>query len=153
MDVVKEVFNDFYRIWNGTKAVGLGGLMKKYQDEPLFGILLSNISLTAGIEINDVMKEAYGIYKDYAIQAPGDAELGGLYEAACAFETKWKNLWCSQLIIAIVAMLDPDREAVVRLCEEKKEEQKEDRRRKKGMEEKRETYQEDDMPDRKEAAA
>lgn len=118
MDMVKEVFNDLYRLLNGTKAVGLINLMEKYKEEPLFGALMSNICLAAEIKVNDAMKEAYGIYKSFAQQELDEAGLSRLYEDACAFEAKWKNLWCSQLIVSIVAMLDPDRGEVSSFMEE-----------------------------------
>lgn len=120
MDMVKEIFNDFYRLLNGTRAVGLIALLEKYQKEPLFGILLSNIRLIEDIEVNEAMKEAYGIYKSFAQQDLGETELISLYDNAQTFEAKWKNLWCSQLIVAIVAMLDPDREEAAALYKEAK---------------------------------
>lgn len=155
MDVVKEVFNDFYRFLNGTKAVGLIDLMKKYKEEPLFGILLSNIHLIADIRVNDAMKEAYGIYKSFARQELDENGVTKLYEDACAFEAKWKNLWCSQLITAVVAMLDPDREAAAALCREMEKKGENGQRVAADMEEsqEQETCQEDGLSEQEELAA
>ncbi len=37
-------------------------------------------------------------------------DMGRLYDRAAAYGQKWESLWCRQLAVALVALLDPQRE-------------------------------------------
>lgn len=105
---VSEVFNDFYSLLTGKKFWGLNRLMEKYREEPLFWVMLSNLSETEELSLLDAMQEAYGLYKEFAEEKAGaGVRMEQLYDRAIKYGQKWDNLWCWQLAGALVAILDP----------------------------------------------
>ena len=73
---VSEVFNDFYSLLTGKKFLGLNRLMEKYREEPLFWVMLSNLSETEELSLLDAMQEAYGLYKEFAEEKAGAGPAG-----------------------------------------------------------------------------
>lgn len=107
MDVA-GTFNDFYTLMTGKKGAGLGALLEKHRENPLFFLLLSNLQTAAEIPFLDAMQEAYRLYKEFVPESAGvAADMGKLYDRAAAYGQKWESLWCRQLAVALVALLDP----------------------------------------------
>lgn len=108
---VSEIFNDFYSLMTGRKFTGLEGMLKKYREEPLFLVMLTNLFSAAEISLFEAMQEAYGLYKEFDREKKPEsgADLEKLYDKAMEYGQKWSNPWCWQLIGALVAQLDPDR--------------------------------------------
>ncbi len=107
MDIA-GTFNDFYSLMTGKKGTGLGALLEKHRENPLFFLLISNLQTAAGIPFLDAMQEAYRLYKEFAPESAGmEVDMGRLYDRAMAYGQKWDSLWCRQLAVALVALLDP----------------------------------------------
>lgn len=107
---VAEIFNDFYSLITGRKFTGLEGMLKKYRGEPMFYVMLSNLSAASELPLFDAMQEAYSLYKEFGGEKKpeSEADLEKLYDKALEYGKKWDNPWCWQLIGALVAQLDPD---------------------------------------------
>ena len=87
---VSEVFNDFYSLLTGKKFLGLNRLMEKYREEPLFWVMLSNLSETEELSLLDAMQEAYGLYKEFAEEKAGaGVRMEQLYDRAIKYGQKW----------------------------------------------------------------
>ncbi len=105
---IKGVFNDFYLLLSGKRQTGLLELMEKHKEDPLFFLLLDNLDAVPDEKVMDAMQEAYGFYKE---QAQAENGMEELYAKAEGYARKWDNLWCRQLIVALVSVLDREREA------------------------------------------
>ncbi len=103
---VRGVFNDFYILLSGKKQTGLMELMKKHKENPLFFLLLDNLDAVPDGKVMDAMQEAYGFYKEQTQEENGLEEI---YAQAEAYAKKWDNIWCRQLIVALVSVLDRER--------------------------------------------
>lgn len=103
---VRSVFNDFYILLSGKKQTGLMELMKKHKENPLFFLLLDNLDAVPDGKVMDAMQEAYGFYKEQTQEENGLEEI---YAQAEAYAKKWDNIWCRQLIVALVSVLDRER--------------------------------------------
>ena len=107
---ISEVFNDFYSLLIGKKCPGLGTLMEKYREEPLFWIMLSNLQNAAELPLFDAMQDAYRLYKELEEKrGMTEEEMQLLYERILTYGQKWNNLWCWQLAGALTAELDAAR--------------------------------------------
>ena len=114
---VRSVFNDFYILLSGKKQTGLMELMKKHKENSLFFLLLDNLDAVPDGKVMDAMQEAYGFYKEQTQEENGLEEV---YAQAEAYAKKWDNIWCRQLIVALVSVLDRERKAA-ELSTEKEE--------------------------------
>lgn len=100
---IKGVFNDFYLLLSGKRQTGLLELMEKHKEDPLFFLLLDNLDAVPDGKVMDAMQEAYGFYKEQTQEENGLEEI---YAQAEAYAKKWDNIWCRQLIVALVSVLD-----------------------------------------------
>lgn len=114
---IKGVFNDFYLLLSGKRQTGLLELMEKHKEDPLFFLLLDNLDAVPDEKVMDAMQEAYGFYKE---QTKAENGLEELYTKAEAYAKKWDNIWCRQLIVALVSVLDREQKATA-LSTEKEE--------------------------------
>lgn len=105
---IKGVFNDFYILLSGKRQTGLLELMEKHKEDPLFFLMLDNLDSVPHGKIMDAMQEAYGLYKE---QAQAENGLEELYAKAEDYAKKWDNVWCRQLVVALVSVLDGERKA------------------------------------------
>ena len=104
---VSGIFNDFFAILYGSNKKGLLELMQEYKENQLFYALLHQLDEAAALPVKEVMLEAYGIYKKYSGRnINGDGWLK-IFEEVRAFDKKWHNPWSRQIIIALVAALEP----------------------------------------------
>ena len=62
---IAEIFNDFMALYTGNSEIGIEELCKKHDYHRMLMGLLSNLDEAAKIQIPQVMKECYGVYKKY----------------------------------------------------------------------------------------
>lgn len=105
---ITEIFNDFYALAYGKRSEGIVSLLAKYQEQPLFALMLTNLDRAAGLDIKAAMNGAHGIFKEFSGMEMTPDTLERLYEKAKEYDRQWDNLWCRQLILAIIGCLDPD---------------------------------------------
>lgn len=63
--MIAAIFNDFMSLYRGTSQIGIQEICKKYENHRMLMGLLANLDEAAAIPVPQVMKECYGIYKQY----------------------------------------------------------------------------------------
>ena len=104
--LVKNLFNDMFVFFNGTQPLGLEPLIDVYQDEPLLMALIGRLDEAVKVPYNDVMKECYAFYKQYAGGNYTDEVWEQIVKDIQDFNQKWMNPWCRGIMLALLELLE-----------------------------------------------
>ena len=104
--LVKNLFNDMFVFFNGTQPLGLEPLLDVYQDEPLLMALIGRLDEAVKVPYNDVMKECYGFFKQYAGGEYTDEVWERIVKDIQDFNQKWINPWCRGIMLALLELLE-----------------------------------------------
>ena len=106
--LVKNLFNDMFVFLNGKEPLGIEPLQDAYQEEPLFLALIGGLDEAVRVSYNDAMKECYAFYKRYCGRALSEADWDQVVDEIKKFNEKWKNAWCSRVILALLDLLEKE---------------------------------------------
>lgn len=106
--LVKNLFNDMFVFFNGTQPLGLEPLIDVYQNEPLLMALIGRLDEAVKVPYNDVMKECYAFYKQYAGGDYTDEVWERVVKDIQVFNQKWQNPWCRGIILALLELLEQE---------------------------------------------
>ena len=104
--LVKNLFNDMFVFLNGTQPLGLEPLIDVYQDEPLLMAFIGRLDEAVKVPYNDVMKECYGFFKQYAGGEYTDEVWERIVKDIQDFNQKWMNPWCRGIMLALLELLE-----------------------------------------------
>ena len=104
--LVKNLFNDMFVFFNGTQPLGLEPLIDVYQDEPLLMAFIGRLDEAVKVPYNDVMKECYGFFKQYAGGEYTDEVWERIVKDIQDFNQKWINPWCRGIMLALLELLE-----------------------------------------------
>lgn len=104
--LVKNLFNDMFVFFNGTQPLGLEPLIDVYQDEPLLMAFIGRLDEAVKVPYNDVMKECYAFFKQYAGGDYTDEVWEKIVKDIQDFNRKWMNPWCRGIILALLELLE-----------------------------------------------
>ena len=104
--LVRNLFNDMFVFFNGTQPLGLEPLIDVYQDEPLLMAFIGRLDEAVKVPYNDVMKECYGFFKQYAGGDYTDEIWERIVKDIQDFNRKWMNPWCQGIILALLELLE-----------------------------------------------
>lgn len=104
--LVRNLFNDMFVFFNGTQPLGLEPLIDVYQDEPLLMAFIGRLDEAVKVPYNDVMKECYGFFKQYAGGDYTDEVWERIVKDIQDFNRKWMNPWCRGIILALLELLE-----------------------------------------------
>ena len=121
--MIAGIFNDFLGVYIGKVNLGIRPLQEKYGKHPVLMKLLSNVEAASEIPVAKAMKEIYGFYKEYRGRVLSDEDWEEIVERAGQLHKTWnENVWCRQVILEMVNLLeDDDRERRKRAAETEKE--------------------------------
>lgn len=103
---VRNLFNDMMAFFSGKEAIGLEALQDAYQDEPLFLAFISDLPEALKVPYRTVMKECYNFYKQYYDRELSDSDWENIVAGIQAYDKKWDNVWCRNLILALLGILE-----------------------------------------------
>jgi len=92
--------------FNGTQPLGLEPLIDVYQDEPLLMAFIGRLDEAVKVPYNDVMKECYGFFKQYAGGEYTDEVWERIVKDIQDFNQKWINPWCRGIMLALLELLE-----------------------------------------------
>lgn len=104
--LVRNLFNDMFVFFNGTQPLGLEPLIDVYQDEPLLMAFIGRLDEAVKVPYNDVMKECYGFFKQYARGEYTDEVWERIVKDIQDFNQKWMNPWCRGIMLALLELLE-----------------------------------------------
>lgn len=104
--LVRNLFNDMFVFFNGTQPLGLEPLVDVYQDEPLLMAFIGRLDEAVKVPYNDVMKECYGFFKQYAGGEYTDEVWERIVKDIQDFNQKWMNPWCRGIMLALLELLE-----------------------------------------------
>ena len=104
--LVRNLFNDMFVFFNGTQPLGLEPLIDVYQDEPLLMAFIGRLDEAVKVPYNDVMKECYGFFKQYAGGEYTDEVWERIVKDIQDFNQKWMNPWCQGIMLALLELLE-----------------------------------------------
>lgn len=104
--LVRNLFNDMFVFFNGTQPLGLEPLVDVYQDEPLLMAFIGRLDEAVKVPYNDVMKECYGFFKQYAGGEYTDEVWERIVKDIQDFNQKWINPWCRGIMLALLELLE-----------------------------------------------
>ena len=104
--LVRNLFNDMFVFFNGTQPLGLEPLIGVYQDEPLLMAFIGRLDEAVKVPYNDVMKECYGFFKQYAGGEYTDEVWERIVKDIQDFNQKWINPWCRGIMLALLELLE-----------------------------------------------
>ena len=116
--LVRNLFNDMFVFFNGTQPLGLEPLIDVYQDEPLLMAFIGRLDEAVKVPYNDVMKECYGFFKQYAGGEYTDEVWERIVKDIQDFSGKvqhklipradrmWINPWCRGIMLALLELLE-----------------------------------------------
>lgn len=104
--LVRNLFNDMLVFFNGTQPLGLEPLIDVYQDEPLLMAFIGRLDEAVKVPCNDVMKECYGFFKQYAGGEYTDEVWERIVKDIQDFNQKWMNPWCRGIMLALLELLE-----------------------------------------------
>ena len=104
--LVRNLFNDMFVFFNGTQPLGLEPLIDVYQDEPLLMAFIGRLDEAVKVPYNDVMKECYGFFKQYAGGEYTDEVWERIVKDIQDFNQKWMNPWCRGIMLALLELLE-----------------------------------------------
>ncbi len=104
--LVRNLFNDMFVFFNGTQPLGLEPLIDVYQDEPLLMAFIGRLDEAVKVPYNDVMKECYGFFKQYAGGEYTDEVWERIVKDIQDFNQKWINPWCRGIMLALLELLE-----------------------------------------------
>ena len=104
--LVRNLFNDMFVFFNGTQPLGLEPLIGVYQDEPLLMAFIGRLDEAVKVPYNDVMKECYGFFKQYAGGEYTDEVWERIVKDIQDFNQKWMNPWCRGIMLALLELLE-----------------------------------------------
>ena len=104
--LVRNLFNDMFVFFNGTQPLGLEPLIDVYQDEPLLMAFIGRLDEAVKVPYNDVMKECYGFFKQYAGGEYTDEVWERIVKDIRDFDQKWQNPWCRGIMLALLELLE-----------------------------------------------
>ena len=104
--LVRNLFNDMFVFFNGTQPLGLEPLVDVYQDEPLLMAFIGRLDEAVKVPYNDVMKECYGFFKQYAGGEYTDEVWERIVKDIQDFNQKWINPWCRGIMLVLMELLD-----------------------------------------------
>ena len=104
--LVRNLFNVMFVFFNGTQPLGLEPLMDVYQDEPLLMAFIGRLDEAVKVPYNDVMKECYGFFKQYAGGEYTDEVWERIVKDIQDFNQKWMNPWCRGIMLALLELLE-----------------------------------------------
>lgn len=104
--LVRNLFNDMFVFFNGTQPMGLEPLIDVYQDEPLLMAFIGRMDEAVNVPYNDVMKECYVFFKQYAGGEYTDEVWERIVKDIQDFNRKWMNPWCRGIILALLELLE-----------------------------------------------
>lgn len=108
--LVRNLFNDMFVFFNGTQPLGLEPLIDVYQDEPLLMAFIGRLDEAVKVPYNDVMKECYGFFKQYAGGEYTDEVWERIVKDIQDFNQKWMNPWCRGIMLALLEREDKERQ-------------------------------------------
>ena len=107
--MIAGIFNDFLGVYIGKVNLGIRPLQEKYGKHPVLMKLLSNVEAASEIPVAKAMKEIYGFYKEYRGRPLSDKDWEEIVERAGQLHKAWnENVWCRQVILEMVNLLDVD---------------------------------------------
>ena len=107
--MIAGIFNDFLGVYIGKVNLGIRPLQEKYGKHPVLMKLLSNVEAASEIPVAKAMKEIYGFYKEYPGRPLSDKDWEEIVERAGQLHKAWnENVWCRQVILEMVNLLDVD---------------------------------------------
>lgn len=115
---VRNLFNDMMAFFSGKEAIGLEVLQDAYQDEPLFLAFISDLPEALKVPYRTVMKECYAFYKQYYNRELSEADWENIVAGIQAYNKKWNNVWCRNLILALLGILEREDKERKGLAEE-----------------------------------
>ena len=104
--LVRNLFNDMFVFFNGTQPLGLEPVIDVYQDEPLLMAFIGRLDEAVKVPYNDVMKECYGFFKQYAGGEYTDEVWERIVKDIQDFNQKWINPWCRGIMLALLELLE-----------------------------------------------
>ncbi|MEY8393475.1 hypothetical protein AALB64_01365 [Lachnospiraceae bacterium 45-P1] len=104
--LVRNLFNDMFVFFNGTQPLGLEPLVDVYQDEPLLMAFIGRLDEAVKVPYNDVMKECYGFFKQYAGGEYTDEVWERIVKDIQDFNQKWINPWCRGIMLVLLELLE-----------------------------------------------
>ena len=104
--LVRNLVNDMFVFFNGTQPLGLEPLIDVYQDEPLLMAFIGRLDEAVKVPYNDVMKECYGFFKQYAGGEYTDEVWERIVKDIQDFNQKWMNPWCRGIMLALLELLE-----------------------------------------------
>ena len=104
--LVRNLFNDMFVFFNGTQPLGLEPLIDVYQDKPLLMAFIGRLDEAVKVPCNDVMKECYGFFKQYAGGEYTDEVWERIVKDIQDFNQKWMNPWCRGIMLALLELLE-----------------------------------------------
>ena len=104
--LVRNLFNDMFVFFNGTQPLGLEPLIDVYQDEPLLMAFIGRLDEAVKVPYNDVMKECYSFFKQYAGGEYTDEVWERIVKDIQDFNQKWMNPWCRGIMLALLELLE-----------------------------------------------
>lgn len=104
--LVRNLFNDMFVFFNGTQPLGLEPLIDVYQDEPLLMAFIGRLDEAVKVPYNDVMKECYGFFKQYAGGEYTDEVWERIVKDIQDFNQKWINPWCRGIMLVLLELLE-----------------------------------------------
>ena len=88
--------------------------------------LLANLDEAAAIPVPQVMKECYGIYKQYREREMEEKDWEAVVEETRVLAEKWKsNKWCVRVLIELMGLLEHDDKERRRIAKEVEKEMEE----------------------------
>ena len=104
--LVRNLFTDMFVFFNGTQPLGLEPLIDVYQDEPLLMAFIGRLDEAVKVPYNDVMKECYGFFKQYAGGEYTDEVWERIVKDIQDFNQKCINPWCRGIMLALLELLE-----------------------------------------------
>ena len=124
--MIAAIFNDFMSLYRGTSQIGIQEICKKYENHRMLMGLLANLDEAAAIPVPQVMKECYGIYKQYREREMEEKDWEAVVEETRVLAEKWKsNKWCVRVLIELMGLLEHDYKERRRIAKEVEKEMEE----------------------------
>ncbi len=116
---IAEIFNDFMALYTGNSEIGIEELCKKHDYHRMLMGLLSNLDEAAKIQIPQVMKECYGVYKKYRNLEMKAEDWERIVVETRGLSIKWQsNKWCDRILVELMGLLEEDDKERKRIAEE-----------------------------------
>ena len=124
--MIAAIFKDFMSLYRGTSQIGIQEICKKYENHRMLMGLLANLDEAAAIPVPQVMKECYGIYKQYREREMEEKDWEAVVEETRVLAEKWKsNKWCVRVLIELMGLLEHDDKERRRIAKEVEKEMEE----------------------------